>query len=85
MDIHGVLWVPRVSVLFTHGQICHGALQVTLMIFLIIIIDDAFFQSELGWSVWGSLGRTKTADGLNWRMLDCLGWGRIAAILVYRL
>ena len=27
--------------------------------------DDAFFQPELGWSVWGSLGWTKTADGLN--------------------
>ena len=30
----------------------------------------SFFQPELGWSVWGSLGWTKTADGLNWRMLD---------------
>ena len=39
------------------------------------------FQSELGWSVWGSLGWTKTADGLNWRMLDRLGWGRIVAML----
>ena len=46
--------------------------------------DDAFFQLELGWSVWGSLGRTKTADGLNWRTLDRLGWDRIAAMLVYR-
>ena len=47
--------------------------------------DDAFFQPELGWSVWGSLGWTKTADGRNWRMLDRLGWGRIAVMLVYRL
>ena len=47
--------------------------------------DDAFFQSELGWSVWGSLGWTKTADGLNWRTPDRLGWGRIAAMLIYRL
>ena len=44
-----------------------------------------FFQPELGWSVWGSLGLTKTADGLNWRMPDRLGWGRIAAMLIYRL
>ena len=27
--------------------------------------DDAFFQLELGWSVWGSLGWTKIAGGLN--------------------
>ena len=47
--------------------------------------DDAFFQPELGWSAWGSLGWTKTADGLNWRMPDRLGSGRIAAMLVYRL
>ena len=47
--------------------------------------DDAFFQPELGWSVWGSLGWTKTVDGLNWRMPDRLGWGRIAAMLLYRL
>ena len=47
--------------------------------------DDAFFQSELGWSVWGSLGWTRTADGLNWRMPDRLGWGRIVAMLVYKL
>ena len=47
--------------------------------------DDAFFQPELGWSVCGSLDWTKTADGLNWRMPDLLGWGRIAAMLVYRL
>ena len=47
--------------------------------------DDAFFQPELGWGVWGSLSWTKTADGLNWRMLDRLGWGRIAVMLVYRL
>ena len=39
------------------------------------------FQPELGWSMWGSLGWTKTADGLNWRMPDRLGWGRIAAML----
>ena len=37
--------------------------------------DDALFQPELGWSVWGSLGWTKTADGLNWRMLDRFGLG----------
>ena len=47
--------------------------------------DDAFFQPELGWSVWGLLDWTKIADGLNWRMRDYLGWGRIAAMLVYRL
>ena len=46
-----------------------------------IDFDDAFFQPELGWSVWGSLGWTKTADGLNWRMPDRLGWGRITAML----
>ena len=34
--------------------------------------DDALFQPELGWSVWRSLGWTKTVDGLNWRMLDRL-------------
>ena len=39
------------------------------------------FQPELGLSVWGSLGWTKTADGLNWRMTDRLGWGRIAVML----
>ena len=43
------------------------------------------FQSELVWSVWGSLGWTKTADGLNWRMPDCLGWDKIAATLTYGL
>ena len=47
--------------------------------------DDAFFQSELGWSMWGSLDWTKIADGLNWRMLDRFGWGRITAMLVYML
>ena len=42
--------------------------------------DDAFFNGN--WAgVWWSLGRTKTADGVNWRMLDRLGWGRIAAVL----
>ena len=50
-----------------------------------MVPDDAFFQPELGWSVWGSPGWTKAADGLNWRMSDRLGWGRIAAMLVYRL
>ena len=29
------------------------------------VVDDAFFQLELGRSVWGSLGWTKTAGGLN--------------------
>ena len=43
--------------------------------------DDAFFQPELGWSVWGSLGWTKTTGGMNWRMPDRLGCGRIAAML----
>ena len=43
--------------------------------------DHAFFQPELGWSMWGSLGWTKTAGGLNWRMPDRLGCGRIAAML----
>ena len=28
----------------------------------------------------GSSGRTETADGLDWWMLDRLGWGRIAAM-----
>ena len=31
-----------------------------------------FFQPELGWSMWASLGRTKITSGLNWRMLDRL-------------
>ena len=44
-------------------------------------IDDAFFQQELGWSVWGSLGWTKTAGRLNWRMPDRLGCGRVVAAL----
>ena len=35
--------------------------------------DDAFFQPELGWSVWGSLDWTKTMGRLNWKMLDRLG------------
>ena len=35
--------------------------------------DDACFQPELGWSVWGSLGWTKMASGLNWRMPDRQG------------
>ena len=50
----------------------------------LILIDDAFFQPELGWSVWRSLGRTWIDDGLNWRMLDRLGWGRVAAVLIGR-
>ena len=37
--------------------------------------DDAFFQPELGWSMLGSLGWNKTADGLNWRMPDRFGLG----------
>ena len=32
----------------------------------------------------GSLGWTKTADGLNWWMLDRLGWGRIDAMSTCR-
>ena len=47
--------------------------------------DDAFFQPGLGWSVWGSLDWTKTTGGLNWRMPDCLGLGKIAATLTYGL
>ena len=46
-----------------------------------LAVDDAYFQPELGWSVWGSLGRTKTASGLNKRIPDRLGCGRIAAML----
>ena len=45
------------------------------------LTDDAFFQPELSWSVWESLDWTKTTGGLNWRMPDRLGWGRIAATL----
>ena len=55
------------------------------IISLIIIFDDAFFHSELGWNVWGSLGWTKTAGGMNWRMSDRLGCGRITAMLTYGL
>ena len=54
-------------------------------IYIYIYIYDAFFQSELDWSLWGSLSWTKTADGLNWRMPDRSGRGRIAAMLVYKL
>ena len=43
----------------------------------IIVHDDAFFQPELGWSVWGSLGWTKTVGGLNWRMPDRLAVERL--------
>ena len=39
-----------------------------------LLFDDAFFQPKLGWSVWGSLGWTKTTGGLNWRVPDRLGW-----------
>ena len=39
------------------------------------------FSTETGLERMGSLGWTKTADGLNWRMLDRLGWGKIAAML----
>ena len=35
--------------------------------------DDAFFQPELGWSMWGSFGRTWPAGGLGCRLLDRLG------------
>ena len=35
--------------------------------------DDTFFQPELGWREWALLGRTKMASRLNWRMLNCLG------------
>ena len=45
--------------------------------------DDAFFQPELGWSVWGSLDWTKTVGGLNWRMSGRLGCGKVAAMLTY--
>ena len=40
----------------------------------VITVDDAFFRQELGWSVWGSLGWTKTTGGLNWRMPDRMGF-----------
>ena len=43
--------------------------------------DDANFQPELGWSVKGSLGWTKTVGGLNWRMPDRLGCDEVAATL----
>ena len=43
--------------------------------------DDAFFQPELGQSVWRSLGWTKTMGRLNWRILDRLGRGMVAAML----
>ena len=35
--------------------------------------DDAFFQSELGWSVLGALGRSWTTGGLVCRLLDRRG------------
>ena len=44
--------------------------------------DDTYFQSELGWSVRGSLGWTKTVGGLNWRMPDRLGCDKVAATLI---
>ena len=31
---------------------------------------ELIYQLKLGWSVWASLGRTKTASGLSCRMLD---------------
>ena len=40
----------------------------------IFVHDDAFFQPELGWSVWGSLGWTESTGGLNRRMPGRLGW-----------
>ena len=42
-------------------------------VLLTMVFDDAFFQPELGWSIWGSLGWTKSAGGLDWRMPDRLG------------
>ena len=38
------------------------------------------FSTGTGLERMGSSGRTETADGLDWWMLDCLGWGRIAAM-----
>ena len=49
--------------------------------FISMKLDDAFFQPGLGWSVWGSLDWTKTTGGLNWRIPDRMGLGRIAATL----
>ena len=46
------------------------------------MLDDAFFQPELGWNVRRSLGWTKTVGGLNWRMPDRLSCGRIATMLI---
>ena len=43
------------------------------------------FSNGTGLERMGSLGWTKTVDGLNWRMLDRLGWGRIAAMLTCEL
>ena len=38
------------------------------------------FTTGTGLERMRSSGRTETADGLDWWMLDCLGWGRIAVI-----
>ena len=38
------------------------------------------FSIGTGLERMGSSGRTETADGLDWWMLDRLGWGRIAAM-----
>ena len=42
------------------------------------------FSTGTGLERVGSLGWTKIADGLNWWMLDRLGWGRIAAMSTCR-
>ena len=60
----------------------HSLNVLALLIMVFIDFYDAFFQPELGWSVWGSLGRTGNAGELGCRLLNRLGWNRITAMLV---
>ena len=44
------------------------------------VLMRSFFNRNWARAYRGSLGWTKTAGGLNWRMSDRLGCGRIAAL-----
>ena len=55
-----------------------------MMFYISFHFDDAFFNWNWAGACGGRLGRTWIGDGLDWRMLDRLGWSRVAAVLIGR-